>query len=232
MEFTGSELRKHFDEVGDSGLRGESTEHALYRYAHYILNRTAPKLGARCLEIGCGDGKITELISKIRPDLTIYGTDFSSELIKDAKPRENSNLTFRQWDATSELTDSSKYDVILSFSVAQYISFKKFIELNASLLFHLNNGGRIVHMSIPDKRKRALIEANSRIEAGAGTISAIGRSVLNALRTRPEVFSRQDGSVFHDASKIESELSRTMNCEIVVPSDSWYRFDVIVSAKK
>lgn len=102
----------------------------------------------RILDFGCGDGKLTALISFIVPNGSVFGVDLSSEMIHVAQklfPRESyPNLTFQEsldLDFSKFKTDQ-KFDVIVSFCVFHLIPHPMIVLQN--LKNHLIPGGKLI----------------------------------------------------------------------------------------
>ena len=68
------------------------------------------------LDVGCGDGKITNKIAKMVPNGKVVGIDYSASMIKTAEQTYSDiqNLSFKVSDATN-LTFDQKFDWIFSF---------------------------------------------------------------------------------------------------------------------
>lgn len=81
------------------------------------------------LDIGCGDGKITESIAKKLSSGHITGIDSSQEMITLAKKRyqKNNKINFVIQDA-NQICCINKYDLIVSFACLHWIA-KKYILL-------------------------------------------------------------------------------------------------------
>lgn len=74
----------------------------------------------RILDLGCGDGKLTESLSILVPNGCVLGIDASQGMIDVAKQKEKDNLTFKLMDInTLELHD--KYDVIFSNAALHWV---------------------------------------------------------------------------------------------------------------
>ncbi|HOM30267.1 MAG TPA: methyltransferase domain-containing protein [Deltaproteobacteria bacterium] len=74
----------------------------------------------RILDLGCGDGKLTESLSILVPNGCVLGIDASQGMIDVAKQKEKDNLKFKLMDIdTLELHD--KYDVIFSNAALHWV---------------------------------------------------------------------------------------------------------------
>ncbi|MEL7254803.1 MAG: class I SAM-dependent methyltransferase [Pseudomonadota bacterium] len=71
------------------------------------------------LEIGCGNGLVTEAISKSFPDADIIGTEFFREGLAHAQARLP-DVTFEQLDAR-DLDGSRLFDTVCAFDVLEHI---------------------------------------------------------------------------------------------------------------
>jgi trans-aconitate 2-methyltransferase len=87
-----------------------------------------PKLGLTgkesVLDIGCGDGKVTHLLSTYLPHGRVVGVDNSEEMIKEARKQfpqcHDPNLTFLKMDAR-QLTFREQFDVAFSSACLHWI---------------------------------------------------------------------------------------------------------------
>lgn len=90
------------------------------------------------LDIGCGDGKITSIISKLIPKGKILGIDLSDEMISFANEKFSSkdytNLTFMQKDANI-IEFNNEFDIVFaSFSLHWITDFTPFMSnINSTL---------------------------------------------------------------------------------------------------
>ena len=95
-----------------------------YEWAKELI----PKLGLTgtesLLDIGCGDGKVTALLSSYLPHGHVVGIDSSEEMITHARQTfphcHNSNLTFLRMDAR-DLTFREQFDVAFSSAALHWI---------------------------------------------------------------------------------------------------------------
>jgi len=76
---------------------------------------------ARILDVGCGDGKITQEIAKMVPDGVIIGVDASTSMIQSAqKEHTASNMGFMVMDA-SKLIFKNQFDYVVSFFCLHWV---------------------------------------------------------------------------------------------------------------
>ena len=95
-----------------------------YEWAKELI----PKLGLKgtesVIDIGCGDGKITQLLSTYLPHGRVVGVDSSEDMISSARKNfphcHNPNLTFLKMDARN-LTFREEFDIAFSNSALHWI---------------------------------------------------------------------------------------------------------------
>lgn len=74
----------------------------------------------RILDLGCGDGKLTENLAALVPDGFVLGVDASRGMIDVAKQREKGNLSFRLLDI-NHLDISDTFDVVFSNATLHWV---------------------------------------------------------------------------------------------------------------
>ena len=133
MEFTGERFIP-----GESGNRIE--EDHLERY-YFILGLLEESKKLNILDLACGEGYGTDLISDFYKNSNITGVDLSLEAIEHAKKKyDKKNVNFLQGDAT-KFNNGVKYDVIVSFETIEHIPFYEAVIQNFSNL--LKKGGTL-----------------------------------------------------------------------------------------
>ena len=113
-----------------------------------LLNHIPEKTYNRVLDIGCGQGFITQSL----PGNHVFGVDISQEAIKFAKQRETPNLNFKQ-ASIFHLQDifTEKFDLIIITGVL----YKQYIGRSSSLIYLiiddlLQEGGNLVSVHIEE----------------------------------------------------------------------------------
>jgi trans-aconitate methyltransferase len=101
-----------------------------------LLERLAPQAGERILDLGCGDGALTEKL--IASAATVVGVDASPEMIAAARTR---GIDARVQDATA-LAFSDEFDAVFSNAVLHWIADADAVI--ASVYRALKPGGRFV----------------------------------------------------------------------------------------
>ena len=100
-------------------------KHKLTRYHYFFIERIND--GETVMDIGCGYGAVARSIAKSKKLSTVYGIDFDSEKIKQARSYDKlDNLIFIEGDAEKNL-DFNADVVILSNVLEHIISRKDFL---------------------------------------------------------------------------------------------------------
>ncbi|CAM4448721.1 MAG: Trans-aconitate 2-methyltransferase [Legionella sp.] len=94
-----------------------------YNFAMKMLSKISFNSTSRILDIGCGDGVITNEIATIVADGCVIGTDISDAMVEHAakKYAEQRNLRFIQMDATQNFF-RHQFDIITSFNCLHWVS--------------------------------------------------------------------------------------------------------------
>ena len=217
-------IKQHFENATDIQLRGNSSEIGIRNYALFILSKIKITKG-RILDIGCGDGKIMAEMQHICPGLNIDGVELSTNLSKKAREL-NPNSNIFNCNAL-EFENINKYDIIFSFSFAQYLDSIELLQLNKKLILFLNENGKVMHLSIPDfqmKNAVSFVEYSKKYEA----YKFVFRYLLNLFKFNKSYGN--DSSKYHDSKKLKHlYLKNNFLIEISSDSDSYYRFDFILS---
>ncbi len=115
------EVKEYYDKYSDRQIKFEFNDR------HVLLcNKLVKEVRSEnttILEIGCGIGAITQLISTQLPKVKIHAIDISSKSIDFANGRGLSdNINFRVQDfIVDDKNLESKYDIITLFDVLEHI---------------------------------------------------------------------------------------------------------------
>ena len=97
-------------------------------WAQELIQKLGLSGHSRVLDIGCGDGKITQEIARRLPEGNVTGVDSSPDMIRFAcdhfLPGEYRNLSFLQTDAR-ELPFTEEFDVVFSNAALHWITDHK-----------------------------------------------------------------------------------------------------------
>lgn len=121
----------------------EKNSTAQSKWAGDILTKIKLLGDERILDIGCGDGKISEELAKRVPNGSVIGLDVSEEMIRFAgdKYKDCSNLVFRIGDASC-LPYKNEFDYVVSFACLHWI--KDHVPVLAGIRHSLRPGGRVL----------------------------------------------------------------------------------------
>ncbi len=106
----------------------------------------------RILDLGCGDGSLTETLAHLVPDGNVLGIDASKGMIDVARNRTGSNLRFELHDInTMDLPE--KFDIIISNATLHWIkdhqklwvNIKNILSENAIVRFNFAAHGNCSH---------------------------------------------------------------------------------------
>ncbi|MBI5402423.1 MAG: methyltransferase domain-containing protein [Ignavibacteriae bacterium] len=118
---------------------------AQYKWGKELLDVLSLNGTERLLDIGCGDGKITELISKKLKSGKVVGIDSSKDMIRFARHKYTNdkfeNLSFELKDACN-LGFKEEFDVVYSNAALHWIKDQECV-LNESFK-SLKKGGKIL----------------------------------------------------------------------------------------
>ena len=92
------------------------------------------------LDLGCGDGKLTEQLANMVTEGMVVGVDSSAGMLETARKRSGDNLHFRQQDVT-ELDYEAEFDVIFSNAALHWV--KNHDKLLAGCYRALKKDGKI-----------------------------------------------------------------------------------------
>jgi trans-aconitate 2-methyltransferase len=102
-----------------------------------LMNRVGAAGPANIVDLGCGPGNATVLLTERWPEASVVGVDNSVEMIADAKPREiPGRLRFALGDAYS-VASASPIDVLISNATLQWVpghlqEFPRYVEMLSS----------------------------------------------------------------------------------------------------
>lgn len=196
-------------------------------YSRFIKERTQPsidlaakiplKTPAKIIDIGCGPGNSTRVLTNRFPGARIVGADNSPDMIHKAKA-DNPDIDFILFDASRDFnTLTEKYDIVFSNACIQWIPNHR--ELLRSMMSILNDGG-VLAVQTPMNYKEpihAIIEQLVRSEKWSGKFAA------------PRIFHNLTQSEYFDVlSEISSDFSvwETIYCHRMPSHESimdWYK---------
>jgi len=90
------------------------------------------------LDLGCGDGRLTEQLAQLVPNGSVLGTDGSAGMIETVKQRSRHNLVFTQMDINM-IHFHNEFNVIFSNATLHWIKDHKKLLYNSFMA--LKEGG-------------------------------------------------------------------------------------------
>ncbi|HAU0298510.1 TPA: class I SAM-dependent methyltransferase [Legionella bozemanae] len=93
-----------------------------YNFAMKLLSKISFDSKSRVLDIGCGDGVITNEIAQIVREGCVFGTDISEQMIEFASKKyiDQYNLRFLVMDGSKNIF-REQFDVVISFNCLHWI---------------------------------------------------------------------------------------------------------------
>ena len=94
----------------------------------------------RVLDLGCGDGSLTQRIAKLLPEGEVLGVDSSQGMIDVASAKAQHNLHFRKLDING-LDFAECFDLVFSNAALHWV--KDHVRLLSNVRRCLRPGGRV-----------------------------------------------------------------------------------------
>jgi trans-aconitate 2-methyltransferase len=95
----------------------------------------------KAIDLGCGTGEQTAILSEKFPKATFIGIDSSSEMLEKSKALENERLQFRQATTEEVLESDENWDLIFSNAALQWSDNHQ--DLFPKLISKLNTHGQL-----------------------------------------------------------------------------------------
>ena len=119
----------------------------------------------------------------------------------------------------------------------QYLAPAEIAGLCGRLCGNLKPGGQLAHLSIPDLSKRLLMFHDSISNArparnwSAEKLNLLHLAAVDLKRRLTGDRSYSDNGIFHDGEELAARCSEQFEATVLRPSDSWYRFDLLLDPK-
>jgi len=109
-------------------------------WGNKLISELNLKGDEKILDLGCGDGVLTQILSTLVPNGFVIGIDASKGMIEVAKEKESNNLKFLLMDIDN-LDIDDKFDIIFSNAALHWV--KNHQKLYEKLSLILNENGTI-----------------------------------------------------------------------------------------
>lgn len=103
------------------GKKYEKASEHQKEWGNKLISELNLKGNEDILDLGCGDGKLTENLSKLVPNGFVLGIDASKGMVNVAKEKEKNNLKFQLFDINKINKINRKFDVIFSNATLHWI---------------------------------------------------------------------------------------------------------------
>lgn len=100
------------------------------QWGNTLISELKLKGNEKILDLGCGDGVLTEQLSLAVPTGKVIGIDASMGMIKTAKSIKNDNIEFQQMDI-NEINYKNEFNIIFSNAALHWIKDHKRLLENA-----------------------------------------------------------------------------------------------------
>ncbi|TYR31812.1 methyltransferase domain-containing protein [Sphingobacterium phlebotomi] len=106
-----------------------------------LMDMISPVDIRNAVDIGCGTGEQTSILSEKFKNTTFLGIDSSSEMLYESNKFVHDKLQFQQSSIETFLTNDSKWDLIFSNAALQWVDHHE--KLFKRLISKLNDGGQL-----------------------------------------------------------------------------------------
>jgi len=131
----------------------DSFKDVRYQPFYDLANLIVPAENMKAIDLGCGTGEQTAILSQKFKNADFVGVDSSAEMLEKSKSFENEHLHFRLGAIEQEIQSAEKYDLVFSNAALQWVDghevlFPKLMDL-------LNTGGQLA-IQMPVQKENIL----------------------------------------------------------------------------
>lgn len=115
------------------------------------LIEALPARVSRVLDLGCGDGRLIDVVLSARPDLLeAIGVDNSPPMLKLARARfrDKNQVALREHDLAAPLPELGRFDLIVSGFAIHHLTHDRKRSLFAEIVLGLRPGGVFANLEV------------------------------------------------------------------------------------
>jgi len=124
-----------------------------YQPFYDLANLIVPTAHLKAIDLGCGTGEQTAILSEKLNSSSFIGVDSSAEMLEKSKRFENERLHFRQGAIEQEVQSATHYDLVFSNAALQWVNHHE--NLFPQLIAMLNPGGQLA-IQMPIQKENIL----------------------------------------------------------------------------
>ena len=161
----------------------------MYNESYSLFCDSIEKSNASILEIGCGPGNITKHLLSLRKEYSIYGIDFSSNMIELAQ-KNIPSASFEVMDARDILKLNTTFDGIIVGFCLPYLSGEESLQLIGDATTLLNKNGVLYLSFVEGDSNQSGFKTSStgdRTYFYYHELSALTKGILDAGFETPKV---------------------------------------------
>lgn len=115
------------------------------------LVEVLPAQPKRVADLGCGDGRLTDLVLKARPSVTeVVAVDLSPPMLSKARDRfaHDERVRVLEWDLARDVSPLGEFDVIVSGFAIHHLDNQRKRALFAEVAGQLGSGGTFANLEV------------------------------------------------------------------------------------
>ncbi|RYY72236.1 MAG: methyltransferase domain-containing protein, partial [Chitinophagaceae bacterium] len=106
-----------------------------------LLALVKPANNMRVIDLGCGTGELTSILSQNLPGAMVKGIDSSAEMLEKMSNLQHDHLSFELLSIQDQLNKKEKWDLVFSNAALQWVNDHE--KLFPQLISQVNAGGQI-----------------------------------------------------------------------------------------
>jgi len=131
----------------------DSFKDVRYQPFYDLASLIVPAENMKAIDLGCGTGEQTSILSQKFEDASFVGVDSSAEMLEKSKSFENDRLHFRQGAIEQEAQSAARWDLVFSNAALQWVDGHEV--LFPQLMALLNAGGQLA-IQMPVQKENIL----------------------------------------------------------------------------